>query len=346
MDNTPHVPFFRPIIAQLTDRGEKVAVTAREAFQVCQLADLLGVRYQKIGRHYGKNPFLKITGLVWRSVQMIPFVLRKRPSLALSHGSRSQILICNLLRIPTVMLMDYEHAKTPLLLRPRWQIVPSAIWSERLQCRNRKRILAYDGIKEDVYAHDFVVDPSLPGALGINTDKIVVTVRPPATESHYHQAESDLLFEAFMDRACSNSELQIILLPRNRKQEAFYRASHPEWFIGKRVIVPEIAVNGLDLLWHSDLVVSGGGTMNREAAALNVPVYSIFRGPAGLVDKELARQRRLVMVDSVSAVQEIGLRKKTSRPIEETQNTPLTTILEHIEEILRQENLCSQAHAV
>ena len=183
LDNTPHVPFFRPIIRELEARGHTVSVSARQAFQVCELADLFAMRYEKIGRHYGKRSFLKVWGVVSRALQLVPFVLRNKPRFAISHGSRSQILLCNILRIPTVMVMDYEHAKTPGLLRPRWQIVPSALSREQLQCRRQSRILTYPGIKEDVYAPDFVPDGSLPATLGLDPRRIVVTVRPPATEA-------------------------------------------------------------------------------------------------------------------------------------------------------------------
>src|ERR1035438_6374612 len=124
LENTPHIPFFKPIIRELERKGYEVVLTARDAFQVCELANRFGLAYIKVGRHYGKNRFLKVFGLGWRSVQLVPFVLREKPALGLSHGSRAQILLCNLVRIPTVLIMDYEHAKTPLLLRPRWEIVP------------------------------------------------------------------------------------------------------------------------------------------------------------------------------------------------------------------------------
>src|SRR5262249_18050156 len=55
---------------------------------------------------------------------------------------------------------------------------------------------------------------------------------------------------------------------------------------------------GLNLIWHSDLVISGGGTMNREAAALGVPVYSVFRGKIGAVDRYLSKMGRLVLLES------------------------------------------------
>lgn len=337
LDNTPHVPFFRPIIRELEARGERVSVTAREAFQVCELADLLGVRYQKVGRHYGKNRVLKIWGLLWRSLQLIPFVLRERPALALSHGSRSQIFLCNILRIPTVMIMDYEHAKTPLLLRPRWEIVPEVIKNERLQCGDRERILTYDGIKEDVYAYDFEPDESLPATMQLNKKNVIVTVRPPASEAHYHNSHSDELFVAFMDRVCGEDDIQIVLLPRNKKQEAHYREHWPRWFNCGSVIVPTEAVDGLNLLWHSDLVVSGGGTMNREAAALGIPVYSIFRGPIGSLDRELQRQSRLTLVESVDEVSDKIVLQKYHRVQRPASNSPIATIIDHIDAVRARE---------
>src|SRR3954454_11000424 len=110
LDNTPHVPFFKPIIRELEQRGHTVVLTARDAFQVCELAEKLELKCERIGRHYGKKPVMKIAGLLWRSLQLFPIVLRGKPQIAVSHGSRSQILLCNLLRIPTIMVMDYEHA--------------------------------------------------------------------------------------------------------------------------------------------------------------------------------------------------------------------------------------------
>jgi predicted glycosyltransferase len=335
LDNTPHVPFFRPIIRELELRGHTVSVSARDAFQVCELADLYGMRYEKIGRHYGKNPIRKVLGLLWRSASLVAFVIRRRPTMALSHGARSQILLSNLLRIPTVMIMDYEHAQTPWLLRPHWEIVPLAIVEERLHCKHPEQILAYEGIKEDVYASEFVPDMALPARLGLRNDRIIVTVRPPASEAHYHSSESDVLFAKFMNTALSHADVQLVLLPRGKGQEQFLRTTYPQWFSADRVIVPQFAVDGLNLLWHSDLVVSGGGTMNREAAALGLPVYSIFRGPKGAVDRQLEREKRLVMIQSAGDIARIAFkRRERTTPAKGAGGRPaLATILRHVEVI-------------
>jgi len=336
LDNTPHVPFFKPIIRELEQRGFAVALTARDAFQVCDLADASGLRYLKVGRHYGKNRFLKIWGLAWRSLQLLPFVLRERPALGLSHGSRAQILLCNLLRIPTVMVMDYEHAQTPPLVRPRWEIVPEVMVNEDLHCTARIRVRTYSGIKEDVYAPGFRPDPALGKLLGLEKADIVVTVRPPANEAHYHNPESELFFTAFMDRVCVTPGALTVLLPRNKNQEAQIRAEHPQWFQNKTVVVPRQAVDGLNLLWHSDLVVSGGGTMNREAAAIGVPVYSIFRGKIGAVDRQLQKEGRLTMIERLEDVhQRIQIRPRQKQALSDAgPSQALAQIVNHVEDIV------------
>lgn len=341
LDNTPHVPFFKPIIRELENRGHTIVMTARDAFQVCELANLYGLAYKKVGKHYGKNPLLKVLGLCWRSLQLLPFVIREKPVLGLSHGSRSQILLCNLLRIPTVMIMDYEHAQTPWLLRPRWEIIPAALSDEQLQCKTKEKILAYEGIKEDVYAAEFKPDSSIVAQLNLNEDDILVTIRPPANEAHYHNPESDMLFVEFMKRVCSTPGIKAVLLPRNKFQETQIRQDWPQWFKGSNVIIPKQAVNGLNLLWHSDLVVSGGGTMNREAAALGVPVYSIFRGKSGAVDRQLQNEGRLLLIENIEDVnKKIQLQRRSKGTIQDslTSGKALGTILDHIDTILMKEH--------
>jgi predicted glycosyltransferase len=343
LDNTPHVPFFKPIIRELGKCGHTVVLTARDAFQVCDLATQSGLKYTKVGRHYGKNRLRKVFGLVWRSIQLLPFVLRERPVVGLSHGSRAQILLCNLLRFPTIMVNDYEHAKTPPLVRPRWEIVPEILSNEHLHCRRRERILTYRGLKEDVYAPEFRPDPALLTHLNLNGD-VIATVRPPATEAHYHNPDSEKLFVEFMCRLCATPGTKAVLLPRNKNQETEIRKQWPQWFEHSKVVIPAKAVDGLNLLWHSDLVVSGGGTMNREAAALNVPVYSIFRGKTGAVDRRLQSEGRLVLIESIEEIQSrIAFRHRDkSSPPENQPRQALRDIVDHVEEILRSEYPVSQ----
>jgi predicted glycosyltransferase len=336
LENTPHIPFFKPIIRELENRGYVVVLTARDAFQTCEMANQHGLRFTKVGRHYGQNRLLKVFGLIVRSLQLLPFLLKEKPMLGLNHGARAQILTCNLFRIPNVMLMDYEHSKTLPLVRPSWEIVPDVISSRGLFCRSEERIRKFSGIKEDVYVPEFRPDPAIVEKLHLQ-GKIVVTIRPPATEAHYHNAEAELLFEHFMERICATPGVKGILLPRNRAQQMKLAAEHPAWFSDAKVMIPEGVIDGLNLLWHSDLAVSGGGTMNREAAALGVPVYSLFRGKIGAVDRSLQAQGRLTLITSVSDVRnEILLQPRMKETVRGWKpSKALQDITGHIDSIFK-----------
>lgn len=299
LDNSPHVPFFKPIIAELRARGFGVVVTARDAFQVTELTRLHGIDCVVVGKHFGKHRLMKAAGLLLRSAQLSPRFIRQRPALAVSHGSRAQTLLARILGIPSIVIADYEFVKH--VTRPDWIIVPEIIPATAAG-RFADRVLTYPGIKEDVYTSSFRADPRILDALGIGRDEIVVTVRPPATEAHYHNPESEALFAAVIDLLTANPQTRVVVLPRNHVQKLEIVQQWPQWIENRKLVIPDQAIDGLNLVWHSDLVISGGGTMNREAAALGVPVYSVFRGTIGAVDRYLADKGRLILLRSVDEV--------------------------------------------
>jgi predicted glycosyltransferase len=331
LDNSPHVPFFAPIIEQLEARGYRVVVTARDCFQVAELARLLGLKCQMIGRHYGKNTLLKLAGLGVRALQMAPTVWHEKPDLAISHGSRSQLILANLLRIPAATIGDYEFSKLFVIVRPGWLIVPQVIPDAAVQ-GFKSRILKYPGIKEDVYAPRFQPDPAIVEDLGLGDGRLIVTVRPPATEAHYHVPQSQELFNEVLNYLGERPEVKIILLPRNQRQAEAIRSARPELFASGQATIPGHVVDGLNLVWHSDLVISGGGTMNREAAALGVPVYSIFRGRIGAVDRYLATQGRLILIESREQLRSklvLRPRQRSATPASASSGS-LHALVEHI----------------
>ena len=332
LDNSPHIPFFAPIIEELESRGYSVLVTARDCFQVLGLARLHGLRHRVIGRHYGKSKILKIVGLCVRTLQLVPTILRERPHLAISHGSRAQLAASWLLRVPSVVIIDYEFAQGLELLQPRWVMCPEVVAPSALRSHPKDLVLTYPGIKEDVYVPKFRPDPELAAQLGLQPDDIVVTLRPPATEAHYHDPESEALLKSVFELLTAIPGVKIICLPRNQRQEGVLRRAWPDLFASGKMMVPGDVVHGLNLIWHSDLVVSGGGTMNREAAALGVPVYSLFRGPIGAVDHYLASVGRLVLLESVDDVQHklVVQRRNRQCAFQSGSGDTLTSIVESI----------------
>jgi len=329
LDNSPHVPFFRPIIEELRARGCSLMLTARDAFQVSELTKMHHIQCKPIGRHYGKNKAMKALGLAIRAAQLLPLALRDRPDLAVSHGSRAQLLAAKLLGIPSVLIADYEHVTH--VIRPDWVILPEVVPTPD-SSKLAARTLKYPGIKEDVYVPNFQPDPSILGELGVDEREVLVTVRPPATEAHYHNPESERLFSAVMELLGATEGVRAVLLPRNDRQSDEMKREWSEQLDSGKTIIPGRAVDGLNLVWHSDLVISGGGTMNREAAALGVPVYSIFRGKIGAVDRYLEQSRRLILVEKVEDVYRkilLSKRKRSGTP-EFTDRAALDSVVKGI----------------
>jgi predicted glycosyltransferase len=336
LDNSPHVPFFIPIKTELEARGHSVFLTTRDSYQTCDLANYHHLNHRTIGTHYGANKALKILGTVWRALQLAPVILKERPDISLSHGSRALILLSSLLSIPTVLFFDYEHVTMLPFLKPALGVAPEAINDHGIAGHFKAGIRAYSGLKEDVYVSSFKPDSSILLKLNLSPADIVATLRPPATEAHYHNPESERLFFEVVDFLGSEPNLRMVVLPRNDKTPDDLRRAWPMLCETGRIIVPDQAVNGLDLIWHSDLVVSGGGTMNREAAALGVPVYSIFRGKLGAVDKYLADTGRLTLIKNIEDV------RTRIRPVKRTKpatadfadRTVLTQIMAAIDECI------------
>ncbi len=304
LDNSPHVPFFQPIIKKLEQSGYEVWLTGRDAYQVRELLKVYNLKAQVIGGHYGKNKYLKALGLFLRISQLMPLVLLKRPHLAVSHGSRGQTVLTSFLEIPTVVMFDYEHTQGMPFIKPDCAIIPEALPADLPKLKKFGRVVRYPGLKEEVYLPEFKPDGSILKEMSLNGNDIVVTIRPPATEAHYHNSHSEQLLEALIHRVSSHPNARGIILPRNDRQANEIKQKWANLFNEGKLMIPRRAYNGLNLIWHSDIVVSGGGTMNREAAALGVPVYSIFRGAIGAIDKYLESSGRLVLLEKPEDVYE------------------------------------------
>lgn len=336
IDNSPHVPFFLPIIEEFKKRDIEVTLTARDIYQVCELLEFFDLPCKVIGRHYGKNKFLKVLGTCLRAAQLAPGAAKLRPSIALSHGSRAQVIASKALGIPSIMMHDYEHSTKVGFIEPDWVLMPDVV-PDGVMSRRPARTLTYPGLKEDVYIPRFRPDPSILNRLGIPENNLVVTLRPPATEAHYHNPESEQLFAEVLHMLAEKPDIRAVTLPRNDRQKAQLRREWPNLIAARKMIIPEAPVDGLNLIWFSDLVIGGGGTMNREAAALGVPVYSIFRGKVGAVDQYLAESGRLILLENIEDVRTKIRLERWTRPAEPGNNNrpALGIIVNHILTILQ-----------
>jgi uncharacterized protein len=313
LDNSPHVPLFLPIIEELRNRGFELLLTARNMYQVVELLEFFELPSKVVGGHWGKNKALKVLSNISRAIQLIPTAAKFRPDLAISHGSRAQVLVCKALGIKSLMMHDYEHTIRTGFLEPDWILTPEVI-PDKSMSRGSGHTLKYPGLKEDVYAPLLRPNDSILSKLGISKDDLVVTLRPPATEAHYHNPDSEKLFAATLQMLAKQPHVRVVTLPRNARQKKQLLEQFAGEIASGLMIIPDGALDGLNLVWFSDLVISGGGTMNREAAALGVPVYSIFRGTIGAVDQWLADSGRLTLIEKVEDLESKIVLTRWNRP--------------------------------
>jgi predicted glycosyltransferase len=309
LDNSPHVPLFRPVIGQLGAHGVSTLVTARDYAQTLNLLKMWNVPFEHIGRHGGKNKLRKVLNLFARAYQLRSFVKNKKIDLALSHGSRTQVVAACSLGIKSVVMLDYEYTETAifnhfasLLLMP--QYIPEA----RLKVAgiDVRKVIRYNGFKEQLYLSDFKPDLEHRKKLGVADDAILITIRPPALAGNYHNALSEKILVKTIRNLVEQAAVHLLLVSRIPADQKMIRAR-----FGDRVHFLQDAVDGLQLIWDSDLFISGGGTMNREAALLGVPAYSIFTGRKPYLDELLAEQGKLFIVDTEAKADTIRVCKRT-----------------------------------
>lgn len=292
MTASAHPLVFRPIIERLRAAGHDVTVTARDYAQTLQLLERLGIEHEVIGRHGGASRVKKLSALVGRTMRMRGVGKRGRFDLAVGHGSNDLALAARFLGIPEVNTFDYEWATQQHNVGCRLAkrvMVPDAIPPERLARYGvgPDKLVQYEGLKEEYYLHDFEPDPSVLDELGVDRDRIVVVLRPPPDVSLYHR-KSNPLFPQVLRELGGRDDVHGIVVPRVPAQRDFVRSMNLP-----SLIVPERAVDAQSLIALADLVVSAGGTMNREAVALGTPVYTTFGGRLGGVDEKLLRENRL-----------------------------------------------------
>jgi uncharacterized protein len=302
LTNSPHVLVLRPVIATLQARGHEVEVTARDFAQTLGLCERFGIAHTAIGRHRGGGLAAKARGLAERSYELARWAKGRRFDRAIGHGSNDITVAAAFLRIPSSTTFDYEWAAVQHNVNcrlARTVVVPDAIPPERLyRYGARGKIRTYAGLKEEYYLADFEPDPSILQQLRLDENQPLAVVRTPPEVSLYHRFENDL-FARVLDRL---SDAQTVVLPRTPEQRAQLQ------LIG-RFTVPDRAIDAQSLVAYADVVVSAGGTMNREAVALGTPVYTVFEGRLGAVDARLiaeGRLRRLRDPDRLEIVKRIA----------------------------------------
>lgn len=313
LGNSPHVPFFKSLAAEFTDRGHEVVWTARDYAQTVELARKAGIDATVFGTHGGKNVLAKAGKFAKRVLDLTNWARGKKIDLVVSHNSQEPLVAARLLGIRSVNLMDYEHHPgNHLSFRAARRVIVPASFPEaaieKFGASTKSR--RFDGIKEDVYLSGFQPESTFADelrSLGVEPENILVVVRPHAPEALYHRGVENKILAELIDKIAADENVRMIVLPRKDYQGEALRERHPQ----ANIIFPKSALDGGNLVAAADLVISGGGTMNREAAALGVPAYTVFAGKPASIDEYLASEGRLIFVLDESDIEMVKVVKKT-----------------------------------
>ncbi|MDX6680931.1 MAG: uncharacterized protein QOG94_970 [Solirubrobacteraceae bacterium] len=287
-----HPLVLRPVIERVRAAGHEVVVTAREYAQTVELLERLGIEHVVLGRHGGASRVRKLAALLSRTARMRRIGRRGGFDLAVAHGSNDLALAARSLGIPALNTFDYEFAVQQHHIGCRLAtrvMVPESIPLARLRPYGvtGAKLVQYPGLKEEYYLADFEADRGVPAALGVDPERVLVVVRPPPDVSLYHR-RSNPLFPKVLELLGRREDVHAVVVPRTQAQREQVLAR-----MLPSVIVPPRAIDAQSLIALADLVVSAGGTMNREAAALGTPVYTTYGGRLGGVDEWLIGEGRL-----------------------------------------------------
>jgi uncharacterized protein len=335
LDNSPHVPLFIPVFAELEKRNIPFDITARDFAQTLELLNMQKIRHTAIGHHGGKNKVKKIINLLKRSGELKKYIRNKfpgikLPKLSVSHGSRTQLVASKRLGIRSLLMMDYEYTETRIFNRCADEIlVPVMIPDERLLKNGIQlsKVTRYNGFKEELYLASFKPDLIFRKSLGIDEGEILAVIRPPGMLGNYHDSRSEELLIYAINHLSVKKNCIVLISNRSQKDRDLINFHLKD---KQNIRFLEKAVDGLQLVNAADLVLSGGGTMNRESALLGTKTYSIFTGRRPYLDELLEKEGRLKFISSKEEIDEINAEKislKDPYPFNKNITAEITDII-------------------
>lgn len=298
LTNVPHVNFLLPIIKRYEGKCEMV-FTIRDFAETKSLFEKrIGKPYIIIGGHQGGSKIRKVLGVVERifalNKQVPPFDIK------ISCGGDASNIVGKLRGKKTITFDDNEKA-------PNWRYAPFsdlAFWPKAVPTDKllkqgfKSNLYQYDGYKENFYLAEYVPNDafveSLPFAPAADGKKHYVVVRPENIRANYVEGKTSIVPELL--RELDKKGTNILFLPRYEMDKEYAKGI-------ANVYMPAEAVNGLDACFYADAILTGAGTMAREAACMGVPSVSFFAGSRLLaVDQSLVDAGKMYFSRDVASI--------------------------------------------
>ncbi len=335
LSTAPDPLFFRPLVRRMVDSGHQVWISAREYGETRAIATACGFEFEVVGRHGGHSTAAKSWAIGQRALLLSQRARPRHPDLAISFNSYAQAVAARICGIPFVTVADYEYQPANhLAFRLAKRIIVPAGFDKRTLRRQGggpDKVVCFNGLKEHVTLADFAPDAGFPQRLtgiGVPSDRLLVTMRPPATNSLYHRFENDWFYDVLGELARRPAVVVVVVTRYPTQTERVLSLGHAN------VIVPSVVLDGLNLIYWSDLVISAGGSMNREAVVLGTPAATVFGGKMAGVDRALIADGVLRHLRSPSDLKELTVTKKHPGPLAFPPDHPVDRVMAAILEVV------------
>jgi predicted glycosyltransferase len=311
LDDSTQIPFFAPIVKNLEEKGYNVLISGRNYSKIKLLADLYNLDYIPTAKQFDKNNFTKILNSFFRSFQLLLFVIKSKPTIAITHGSVSQMIAAFILRIPIAMFLDYEFIRAlPTLIKPNIIFMPNILYNN-LHSSFGTKIFSYPGRKEDIYLHNFAPDSNIITNLKIDTSSIIIFIKLQSYKNFDKDYQRKQLFQEIIKMLTNNETTRTIILLQDELGKAEILKYFNIDLNSEKLLIQTEIIDELNLLWHSDIVISDSRSLNREASSMGIPVYNIFHDKLGAVDSHLVKNNRLILIENIKDVRtKIQIKKK------------------------------------
>ena len=305
LTNAPHVRFFKNIIEYFQDQGDEVIVTGRKFGDIHKLMDLFGFEFISIGKH-GVTLGQKIEESTLRAHELSKLIIKEKPDVAISKHSIELPRVTFGLNIPSVYVLDNEHAlaanKLTLPLCNRI-IMPQAIdmWTLLRVGADPNKIISYKGTSEIIHFKNFEYNENIFEDLELNLKKEkTILMRPEPSLASYLDADcKKSVLSPVVD--ILEEHANILVIPRFKEQEEIFCDY-------ENVTIIKPPVDTFSLIKKCDLIIGAGGTMNREAAIVGTPVISCYPGKTLSVDQFYIDQNRMFRSNNLDEIVDMALK--------------------------------------
>jgi len=276
--NTPHVHFLSPIINRYRSRAD-IVISVRDYVETIALArHKFKTKFLVVGQHGGRNKIRKVSKMLNRLS-----ALRMRVNgfdFALSCGGFEACLLAKWRHKSSIVFDDNDISPNWMYSRfASYSFFPDAVPMNILLTQGFKPQTTYQyrGYKEDIYIADYDPDSTFLDSIPYRD---YVVVRPENKMANYVESRTRSIVPELL-RTLSNSGIRILYLPRTDSERKYA-------YDVDSVFIPRTTVNGLDVCFFSRAVISGAGSLTREAVCLGKPAISFYPGKRLLaVDKKM-----------------------------------------------------------